>query len=83
MVYGGSAEEAAQDAEGLQTMRTLGYARLDTPYIDLLLIHQPAGNYVAGYRQMEKAYKEGRTIWRVASRTVFRSLIRISAIRST
>lgn len=24
-------------------------ARLDTPYIDLLLIHQPAGNYVAGY----------------------------------
>lgn len=34
--------------------------RLDTDYIDLLLIHQPAGNYVAGYRQMEKAYKEGR-----------------------
>ena len=33
--------------------------RLDTDYIDLLLIHQPAGNYVAGYRQMEKAYKEG------------------------
>lgn len=32
--------------------------RLDTDYIDLLLIHQPAGNYVAGYRQMEKAYKE-------------------------
>ena len=31
-------------------------ARLDTPYIDLLLIHQPAGNYIAGYRQMEKAY---------------------------
>ena len=24
MVYGGSAEEVAQDAEGLQTMRTLG-----------------------------------------------------------
>ena len=24
-------------------------ARLDTPYIDLLLIHQPAGNYVDGY----------------------------------
>lgn len=32
--------------------------RLDTDYIDLLLIHQPAGNYIAGYRQMEKAYKE-------------------------
>lgn len=34
--------------------------RLDTDYVDLLLIHQPAGNYVAGYRQMEKAYKEGK-----------------------
>ena len=35
-------------------------ARLDTDYIDLLLIHQPAGNYVAGYKLMEKAYKEGK-----------------------
>lgn len=34
--------------------------RLDTDYIDLLLIHQPAGNYIAGYRLMEKAYKEGK-----------------------
>lgn len=33
---------------------------LGTDYIDLLLIHQPAGNYVAGYRLMEKAYKEGK-----------------------
>ena len=35
-------------------------ARLDTEYIDLLLIHQPAGNYASGYRLMEKAYKEGK-----------------------
>lgn len=34
--------------------------RLGTDYIDLLLIHQPAGNYLAGYRLMEKAYKEGK-----------------------
>ena len=34
--------------------------RLDTDYIDLLLIHQPAGNYIAGYQQMEKAYKAGK-----------------------
>lgn len=34
--------------------------RLGTDYIDLLLIHQPAGNYAAGYRLMEKAYKEGK-----------------------
>ena len=35
-------------------------ARLDTDFIDLLLIHQPAGSYIAGYKQMEKAYKEGK-----------------------
>lgn len=34
--------------------------RLDTDYIDLLLIHQPAGNYIAGYRLMEKAYRSGK-----------------------
>ena len=34
--------------------------RLDTDYIDLLLIHQPAGNYIAGYKLMEKAYQEGK-----------------------
>ena len=34
--------------------------RLDTDYIDLLLIHQPAGNYIAGYKLMEKAYKSGK-----------------------
>ena len=34
--------------------------RLDTDYIDLLLIHQPAGNYIAGYKLMEKYYKEGK-----------------------
>ena len=34
--------------------------RLDTDYIDLLLIHQPAGHYIAGYKLMEKAYKEGK-----------------------
>lgn len=34
--------------------------RLDTDYIDLLLIHQPSGNYIAGYQQMEKAYRAGK-----------------------
>lgn len=38
--------------------RTL--ARLDTDHIDLLLIHQPAGNFIAGYKLMEKAYKAGK-----------------------
>lgn len=35
-------------------------ARLGVEYVDLLYIHQPAGNWLAGYRQIEKAYKEGK-----------------------
>ena len=34
--------------------------RLGADYVDLLYIHQPAGNWLAGYRQLEKAYKEGK-----------------------
>ena len=34
--------------------------RLGLDYVDLLFIHQPAGNYIAGYRQLEKAYQEGK-----------------------
>lgn len=34
--------------------------RLDVDYVDLLLIHQPAGDYIAGYKAMEKAVKEGK-----------------------
>ncbi len=34
--------------------------RLGVDYVDLLFIHQPAGNWMAGYRQLEKAYKEGK-----------------------
>ena len=35
-------------------------ARLDTDYIDLLLIHQPFGDYYGTYRAMEEAYKAGK-----------------------
>ena len=35
-------------------------ARLGVDYVDLLYIHQPSGNWLAGYRQLEKAYKEGK-----------------------
>ena len=34
--------------------------RLGVDYVDLLYIHQPAGNWKAGYRLLEKAYKEGK-----------------------
>lgn len=34
--------------------------RLGLDYVDLLYIHQPAGNWMAGYRQLEKAYRSGK-----------------------
>jgi diketogulonate reductase-like aldo/keto reductase len=34
--------------------------RLDTDYIDLLLLHQPFNDYVGAYKAMEKAQKEGK-----------------------
>lgn len=34
--------------------------RLGTDYIDLLFIHQPAGNFTAGYAKIETAYKAGK-----------------------
>ncbi len=33
---------------------------LKTDYIDLLLIHQPFGDYYGSYRAMEKAYRDGK-----------------------
>ena len=35
--------------------------KLQTDYVDLLLIHQPFGDYYGTYRTMEKAYKDGKT----------------------
>ena len=34
--------------------------RLGLDYIDLLFIHQPTSNWKAGYKQLERAYKEGK-----------------------
>lgn len=33
--------------------------RLDTDYIDLLILHQPVGNFIAAYKAMERAYERG------------------------
>ncbi len=46
--------EAAKDSidRSLQKLRT--------DYIDLLLIHQPFGDYYGTYRAMEEAYKDGK-----------------------
>ena len=35
--------------------------KLQTVYVDLLLIHQPFGDYYGTYRAMERAYREGKT----------------------
>ncbi|BES60947.1 aldo/keto reductase [Dysgonomonas capnocytophagoides] len=35
-------------------------SKLQTDYVDLLLIHQPFGDYYGTYRAMEEAYKEGK-----------------------
>lgn len=34
--------------------------RLGLDYIDLLFLHQPAGDYISGYRQLENAYEQGK-----------------------
>ena len=34
--------------------------RLGLDYVDLLYIHQPAGNWLSGYRLLEKAYRDGK-----------------------
>ena len=34
--------------------------RLDTDYIDLLLLHQQFGDYIGAYKDMERAVKDGR-----------------------
>lgn len=34
--------------------------RLGLDYVDMLILHQPVGNYLAAWKTMEKAYKEGK-----------------------
>lgn len=46
--------EGAQEA----TQRTLD--RLGFDYIDLMLLHQPMGDYVSAWRGIEKLYREGK-----------------------
>lgn len=35
-------------------------ARLGTDYVEMLILHQPVGDYIAGYKAMEKAYAAGK-----------------------
>lgn len=36
------------------------FNRLGLDYVDMLILHQPVGNYLAAWKTMEKAYKEGK-----------------------
>ena len=36
-------------------------SKLNMPYVDLVLLHQPMGDYFAAYRGIEKAYRDGLT----------------------
>ena len=36
-------------------------AKLNLPYVDLILLHQPMGDYFAAYRGIAKAYRDGLT----------------------
>ena len=38
----------------------LSMRRLGTDYLDLLLLHQPLGDYIGAWRALEKLYREGR-----------------------
>ncbi len=51
-VSNGGYENAKKSIEG-------SLKKLDTEYIDLLLIHQPFNDYYGTWRAMEEAYKEG------------------------
>ena len=44
-----------------KAFRSIGESlrKLKTDYIDLLLIHQPFGDYYGTYRAMERAYRDG------------------------
>ena len=34
--------------------------RLGVDYVDLMLLHQPAGDYISGWKLLEKGYREGK-----------------------
>ena len=36
--------------------------KLQTDYLDLILLHQPVGDYYAAYRDLEKLYEEGKVL---------------------
>ena len=52
MTHGGESQSASSIDDSLR--------RLDTDYVDLLLVHQPYGDYYGIYRALEKALEQGK-----------------------
>ena len=46
--------------EGVQAATQLTIDRLGSEYVDLMLLHQPMGDYIGAWRGLEKLYKEGK-----------------------
>ena len=48
------------DEEGVAKSIDESLRKLQTDYVDLLLVHHPYGDYYSIYRAMEKAYEQGK-----------------------
>jgi diketogulonate reductase-like aldo/keto reductase len=46
--------------EGVQEATERSLEALGVDYIDLMLLHQPMGDYIGAWRGLEKLYKEGK-----------------------
>lgn len=53
-------QDAKNEDTAYEAVKT-SLSKLDMSYVDLILLHQPMGDYFAAYRGIEKAYKDGLT----------------------
>jgi len=51
-------QDAKSEDTAYEAVKT-SLSKLDMSYVDLILLHQPMGDYFAAYRGIEKAYKDG------------------------
>lgn len=51
-------QDAKSEETAYEAVRA-SLSKLDMSYADLILLHQPMGDYFAAYRGIEKAYKDG------------------------
>lgn len=51
-------QDMKNEATAYEAVKT-ALAKLKLDYVDLILLHQPMGDYFAAYRGIEKAHKEG------------------------